>query len=186
MKIIYDLIRKIQFDLTCDRLGPDIIFTHWKLYFKNKANNLCKKKFGAFGKGSIVRPGAYIISCKNIFIGSQVIIRPDCHLYADADAKIVIEDDVLMGSGVHIYVNNHRYDDPHLPISEQGYYPSQDVKIKKGAWIGANAILLPGVIIGRNAVVGAGSVVTKSVASCDVVAGVPARLIRKATTAWQV
>jgi acetyltransferase-like isoleucine patch superfamily enzyme len=80
---------------------------------------------------------------------------------------------------VHIYVHNHKFEDPSIPVLEQGHSPSEDVTIKRGAWIGANAIILPGVVIGRNSVVGAGSVVTKSVDDHVVVAGNPATVIRK-------
>jgi len=68
-----------------------------------------------------------------------------------------------MGSGVHIYVHNHRFDRPDVPIIDQGHYASQVVFLKKGCWIGANTIILPGVTIGENGVVGAGSLVTKSI-----------------------
>ena len=68
-----------------------------------------------------------------------------------------------------------------MPISQQGYPPpsgSDSVKIKNGAWIGAGTIILPGVEIGSNSVVGAGSVVTKSIPDFRVYAGNPAKLIR--------
>jgi hypothetical protein len=80
----------------------------------------------------------------------------------DLDPSIDIQDDVAIGSGVHIYTNNHRFDDPELPIKAQGHHPPLPVVIEKGAWIGANAILLPGVTIGKGAVVAAGAVVTRT------------------------
>ena len=69
----------------------------------------------------------------------------------------------MIGSGVHIYTDNHKFDDPDRPIIDQGYYPSKEVVLRNGCWIGANAVILPGVTIGRNAVIGAGVVVRKSV-----------------------
>lgn len=99
-------------------------------------------------------------------------------LFADEYEGITIEDGVMLGAGVHCYVNNHRFDDPELPIIDQGYYPSQPVLLKAGCWVGANAIILPGVTIGENAVVGAGSVVTRSVPARSVAVGSPARVIR--------
>ncbi|WP_325051010.1 acyltransferase [Legionella adelaidensis] len=105
-------------------------------------------------------------------------------LFADPrenGAGIVIEDDVLIGSGVHLYVNNHRFENTKLPIMEQGWYPSKPITLKKGCWIGANAIILPGVSIGENAVVGAGSVVTKNIPAYCVAVGSPAKVIKKIT-----
>ncbi|WP_312364794.1 DapH/DapD/GlmU-related protein [Sphingobacterium sp.] len=92
--------------------------------------------------------------------------------------SIVIEDDVMIGSGVHIYVNNHKFDDITIPIIDQGYYPDLPVILKKGCWIGANTIILPGVTIGENSVVGAGSVVTKSIPKNVVAVGNPAKVLK--------
>ena len=94
-------------------------------------------------------------------------------------AGITIEDDVMLGSCVHIYVHNHKFDDPSVSIIDQGYYDSKPVLLEKGSWIGAGAIILPGVTIGKNAIVGAGSVVTKNVAAYTLVAGNPARMLRQ-------
>jgi acetyltransferase-like isoleucine patch superfamily enzyme len=91
---------------------------------------------------------------------------------------ITIEDDVAMGTGVHIYVSNHRYDITDIPIKHQGHYPVKPVRVCRGAWLGANVIILPGVTIGQNSVVGAGAIVTEDVEPFTVVAGNPARLIK--------
>ena len=102
-------------------------------------------------------------------------------LFADprpGGAGIVIENDVMMGAGVHIYVHNHRFDNPDLPIIDQGHSPSKPVVLERGCWLGALTVVLPGVKIGRNAVVGAGSVVVKDVPQGAIVAGAPARIIK--------
>jgi acetyltransferase-like isoleucine patch superfamily enzyme len=98
---------------------------------------------------------------------------------AAEEGGITIEDDVLIGAGVHIYVNNHRCDDPDIPVIDQGHHPPAAVVLKRGCWIGANSVILPGVTIGRNAIIGAGSVVTSSVPDKVVAAGCPARVIRQ-------
>lgn len=92
--------------------------------------------------------------------------------------KIVIEKDVLIASDVFIIDFNHginpltnNYLDNPLDCSE--------VIIKKGAWIGNGAIILPGVVIGEKSIVGAGSVVTKSVPPYSIAVGNPARVIKK-------
>lgn len=85
----------------------------------------------------------------------------------------------MLGSGVHIYINNHRFDRLDIPLIDQGYYPDSSVRLKRGCWIGANVVILPGVTIGENSVVGAGSVVTRSVPDGTVVAGAPARELQR-------
>ncbi|WP_400262021.1 acyltransferase [Sphingobacterium sp. SG20118] len=121
---------------------------------------LCKRKFRCFSDTAQFRSGAYAVGCSQISIGARVIIRPNTMLFAETvvpmDLSIIIEDDVMIGSGVHIYVNNHKFDNPNISIIDQGYYPDQQVVLEKGCWIGANTIILPGVTIGENAVVGAG------------------------------
>jgi acetyltransferase-like isoleucine patch superfamily enzyme len=99
-------------------------------------------------------------------------------MFADEFAGITIEDNVMMGAGVHFYVNNHKFDRRDIPLIDQGYYPSEDILVKEGAWIGANAVILPGVVIGRNSVVGAGSIVTKSLPDYSVAVGCPAKVIK--------
>ena len=84
----------------------------------------------------------------------------------------------MLGSGVHIYVSNHKYDVKHKNIIEQGHSEAKNVLLKEGCWIGANAIILSGVMIGKNCVIGAGSVVTKSIPDFSVAVGNPAKVIR--------
>lgn len=172
---------KIKFWKTTDRIGPDIAWTHWNLFFRTRMIKLCKRKFCRFANSADFRPGAYAIGCSQITIGERVVIRPGTMLHGEANAidlSIIIEDDVLIGSGVHIYVENHRFDNPNLPIIEQGHSEGKPVVLKKGCWIGANVIILPGVTIGENAVVGAGSIVTRNVEPYCVVGGSPARLLK--------
>jgi acetyltransferase-like isoleucine patch superfamily enzyme len=176
--VIPGFFARLRFWRTADRLGPDIPSTHWKLHFPIAMRQLCSKKFKQFGEGAEFRPGAYAISCSKISLGRRVVIRPGSMLFADprdGGAGIDIEDDVMIGSGVHIYVHNHRYTDPARPIIDQGYFASEPVRLQRGCWIGAGCIILPGVTIGENAVVGAGSVVVKDIPARVVAVGNPAR-----------
>jgi len=180
MFFLFELVQRINFWENADRIGPDIPYTHWRLHFKSTMRQLCQKKFKHFGKDAEVRPGAYAVCCSKISLGQRVIVRPGSVLQADprdGESGIIIEDDVMLGQGVSIYVNNHFYRS-RIPIIDQGYYKSEGVKIKKGAWVGANVVILPGVTIGLNAVVGAGSIVTRSIPDRVVVAGNPARIIK--------
>jgi acetyltransferase-like isoleucine patch superfamily enzyme len=181
--LITHIYRKIRFCLKTDRIGPDIPFTHWMLHFNVKMLKLCKRKFRKFHHTAQFRAGAYAVGCSKIEIGERVIIRPGCMLFGETndaiDLSIQIENNVMIGSGVHIYVNNHKFGRLDIPLIDQGYYPDEPVVLKDGCWIGANAIILPGVTVGRNAVIGAGSVVTKSIPDGVVAAGNPARIIKQ-------
>lgn len=175
------VLKRLVWYWKCDRLGPDIPMTHVFLYFKSTSRWICRRKFKSFGENAEFRPHAYAIHPSNISIGKNVIIHPGTMLFSDEtkEGTIIIEDDVSIGSGVHFYVDNHRYDRVDIPIKYQGFYPSRPVRVCRGSWVGANAIVLLGVTIGQNAVVGAGAVVTRDVDPFTVVAGVPARIIRR-------
>lgn len=176
------MIRKIKFWLFSKRIGPDMPLTHWLLYFNYLGRKLCVSKFARFGSNSFVRPGVYIVASDKVIIGCDVTLRPGTMLHADPrenGAEIIIEDKVLIGSSVHVYVDTHAYDNFDIPIFDQGFYESKGVVLKKGCWIGANSIILPGVTIGRNSVIGAGSVVTKSIPDYCVAVGNPAKVINK-------
>lgn len=179
--MLTELRGKIRFWTNTDRIGPDIPGTYWKLFLKSTMMKLCKKKFHYFSDSADFRPGAYAVGCSQISIGSRVVIRPGTMLHGETETlsvSIIIQDDVMLGSGVHIYVENHCFDDPNVPIIDQGHYNAKQVILEKGCWIGANTIILPGVTIGENAVIGAGSIVTKSILKGVVAAGNPAKIIK--------
>lgn len=182
IKLVKEFKQRWKWSKQVDRLGPDILGTYFVFFLPTLQKKICAEKFKYFGENAEFRMGAYAFQCSNIKLGDNVVIRPTSILMAAADAGIDIQKDVLIGSGVHIYVSNHRFDEISLPIYYQGHSPSRPVLIKEGSWIGANAIILPGVTIGRNAVVAAGSIVTKNVEDHTVVGGNPAKLIKKLTT----
>ncbi len=147
--------------------------------------NLCRIKFAEFGEGAEFRPGAFADACSKIRIGRNVVIRPGTFLFADpreGGGTITIEDDALIGPGVHIYTNNHEFKNPDIPIINQGYppaSPTDSVIVRKGSWIGSSVVILPGVEIGENSVIGAGSLVTRSIPPRSVFAGNPAIMIQQ-------
>lgn len=114
----------------------------------------------------------YINYGKNINIGKNVFINFDCTFLALGG--ITIEDDVLIGPKVSLITENH----PLNPKLRNGLI-GKPIHIKKNAWIGANATILPGVTIGENAVIAAGAVVSKDVPDDVVVGGIPAKIIKK-------
>lgn len=105
----------------------------------------------------------------NISIGNNVLINTNCLLMATGG--ITIEDDVLIGANVQLLTTNH-------DEYKRNLLKCKPVHIKKGAWIGAGATILPGVTIGKHSIVGASSVVTKDVGDYEVVAGVPAKFVK--------
>lgn len=119
-----------------------------------------------------VFPPFYTAFGKLTKIGKNVFINFGC-TFLD-QGSITIEDDVFIAPCVKITTEAH----PENP-EERHNLLIKPVAIKQNAWIGANAVILPGVIIGKNAIIGAGAVVTKDVEDNAVVAGVPAKFIRK-------
>ncbi len=85
---------------------------------------------------------------------------------------ITIEDEAMVAANVQLISNNH-------DLEERMIITCKPVRICRRAWIGAGSTILPGVTVGENAVVGAGSIVTKDVEADTIVAGNPARVIRK-------
>jgi len=104
-------------------------------------------------------------------LGKNVFINHDC-TFLDMGG-ITIEDEVMIGPKVCITTEGHPLN-PH----ERKQLQVKPVAIKRNAWIGAGATILPGVTIGENAVVAAGAVVSKDVSPNTVVAGIPAKVIK--------
>ena len=91
---------------------------------------------------------------------------------------VIIGNHVNLAQGITVTALNHNFDDSNKRIDEQGVSTSA-VIIEDDIWIGANAVILPGVTIGHHSVVAAGSVVTKDVPPHSLVAGVPAKIIKQ-------
>lgn len=93
--------------------------------------------------------------------------------------QIILEEDVMLGPFVYISDSRHEYDNPFIPIRYQGFQSFENVlTIKRGAWIGAGAIILGDITIGCGSVIGANSVVSVDIPSHCVVMGHPARIYK--------
>jgi galactoside O-acetyltransferase len=101
----------------------------------------------------------------------------NAHINASDGGEIRIGRDCLIGPNVVMRTTNHRYERTDIPMYMQGH-DAGSIVIEDNVWIGANVILLPNITIGSGAIVGAGSVVTKSVPTMTIAAGVPARIIK--------
>lgn len=109
---------------------------------------------------------------KHIHFGKDIFINQNV-TFVDLGG-ITVEDQVLIGPGVHLITVNHLID----PEKRRGLVV-KPIYIKKNAWIGGAAIILPDITIGENSIVAAGSVVTKDVPDNVIVAGTPAKIVTK-------
>ena len=164
-----------------------------------------KDTFNYFGKGStIMKPFLQLSGCKSIKVGSNttilsnarlavfgnsnkinIVIGDNCYIgfgfsaLASADAIIDIGDNVLFASNVLVTNENHGIDpESNVPYMDQKL-SAKDVKIGNGCWIGEKVCILPGVSIGEKCIIGAGSIVTKTIPSYSIAAGNPARILKQ-------
>lgn len=133
-------------------------------------NAVLKELFGDhIGTGTYIAAPLNGAALDKVKIGNNVFINSN--LLAMARGGITIEDDVQIAGNVSLLTNNH---DPY----DRMILPCKPILIKKGAWIGANVVVLRGISIGKHAIVGAGSVVTKDVPDYAVVVGNPAKGVK--------
>ena len=110
-----------------------------------------------------------VVHGDKVHIGNNVIVMPNSLMMASG--TITIEDNALVAAYVKLISNNH-------DLYDRAVLTCKPVVLKKNCWIGAGAVILPGVTVGENSIVGAGSVVTKDVPANTVVAGNPAKFIK--------
>ena len=145
--------------------------------------SILKALFGSVGENVVIDTPFHCNYGKNIHIGDNVIININCTFIDDAD--ISIGSNVLIASNVQIYTATHT-PKPSDRIIENWKEKGTDwfrtysdsVKINDGVWLGGGVIILPGVEIGENSVIGAGSVVTRSIPDNCVAVGNPCKPIR--------
>lgn len=129
-----------------------------------------------FKRGSMIDSFGSLTQKSGILeIGDNCGFSENCHIAVRGN--IQIGNDVIVGPGVKIFSENHSF----VKDAKTRKLPSQRIGVKIGynCWIGANAIILDGVIIGNNCVIAAGSVLTKSFKSNSIIAGVPAKILRE-------
>lgn len=133
-------------------------------------DELMHRIFPTMGQGSRVGTPLTAVRPHKVRIGRNVVVMPGCLMMSAGG--ITIEDGAMIAANVQLISNNH-------DLYERQVITCKPVHIGRNAWVGAGATILPGVTVGENAVVGAGSVVTKDVEADTIVAGNPARFIKR-------
>ena len=131
-----------------------------------------RKFIVSIGQGVNIEKGA------NVSEGTVIGNRSGVGINANLHGPVIIGDDVMMGPECIIYTRNHAYLDTTIPMRQQGFSEIKEVTIDDDVWIGGRVIILPGVHIGKGAIIGAGAVVTKDVPEYAVVGGNPARILK--------
>lgn len=124
------------------------------------------------GEGVNIEKGAHFNS--NVKIGNYSGIGVNCEL----NGPVILGDYISMGPEVVIYTRNHAFNNKEILIQEQGYEKYKQVIINDDVWIGRRVIILPGVEIGKGAIIGAGSVVTKDVPPYAIFVGNPGKIVK--------
>ena len=140
-----------------------------------KREALLRELFAEIGEGCYIEPplhanwgGRHVHFGRNIYANFNLTLVDDTHIY--------VGDNTMFGPNVVVATAGH----PLLPeLREQGYQYNAPVHIGRNCWIGAGAIVLPGVTIGDNTVIGAGSIVTRDIPANVVAVGNPCRVMRE-------
>lgn len=128
------------------------------------------------GPDTLVAQGAMLQG--TVTLGRNCSVQPYTILTGYKDAGITVGENVRIASHCMMVAGNHRFDDPNRPICQQGL-ETKPIVIEDDVWVASRVNIMAGVRIGRGSVLAAGAVVTKDVPPMSVVAGVPARVIKK-------
>ena len=142
---------------------------------QEKREAMLKDMFAEIGEGCYIEPplhanwgGHHVHFGKNVYANFNLTLVDDTHIY--------VGDYTLIGPNVTIATAGHPIDPD---LREQAYQYNASVRIGRNCWIGAGAVIVPGVTIGNNVVIGAGSIVTKDIPDNVVAVGNPCRILRE-------
>ena len=152
---------------------------HWMHRYNNSVellndarHGLLVEHFGQVGEGAVIRPPFYCDYGYNISVGRNTFMNFNCVILDVVQVRI--GDDCQIGPNVQIYTADH----PRDPEARRsGVEFGRPIHIGRNVWVGGGAIILPGVTVGDDAVIGAGSVVTRDIPPQATVAGVPAKVL---------
>jgi acetyltransferase-like isoleucine patch superfamily enzyme len=135
---------------------------------------LLPSQLGGMGENNYIQDSLFVSDPKKFFIGNNCHIARRVTITAGGGVRL--GDWVGIGPDAKIWSVNHRYSDPDTPYILQGW-DYAEVVIGDDVWIGANAFIMPGVRIGKGAIISAGTVLVRSVPDYAVVAGNPGRIM---------
>lgn len=161
-------------ELEADGLRADRLLRAYNATGRDEAERrhaLLADLLGAVGAGTVVRPPFHCDYGYNIRLGSGVFINFGA-VFLDV-AAIEVGDGCQIGPAVQLYAADHPRDPA---LRRQGFENGRPLRIGRNVWIGGGAILLPGITVGDDAIIGAGSVVTRDVPAGATVTGNPARV----------
>lgn len=172
---IYDPMDKELFEEQTKRLELLYEFNATRSSESEKRQKLLKEMFAEIGENCYIEPpfrsnwgGKHVHFGKNVYANFNLTLVDDTHIYVGD--YTMFAPNVLLATAAH----------PILPtLRQKGYQYNLPIRIGKNCWLGAGVIVLPGVTIGDNTVVGAGSVVTKDLPPNVVAVGNPARILRE-------
>lgn len=131
------------------------------------------------GEGTLLEPGCWITMAPE----AEIEIGAGCFLNRNtmvaAQGRVTIGDHVMFANGCFVGDAEHRYDDPELPVTWQGFTSKGPVAIGDNVWFGVNCVVTSGVSVGERCVVGANSVVTADLPARHICAGAPAKPLRE-------
>lgn len=162
-KLLYFLLGK-NMPVSYSKLGGNIA----KIIRKIAINLIIEK----CGKDINLEKGA--IFSVRIEIGDNSGIGINARIHG----KVIIGKNVMMGEECIIYTRNHEFMTIDIPMNKQGFQKEKIVTIEDDVWIGGRVVILPGVNVGKGAIIGAGSVVTKNIPEYAIVGGNPAKIIK--------
>lgn len=131
------------------------------------------------GEGTLFEPGCWVTLGPEatIEIGQGCFLNRGTMLAAVE--RIEIGDHTMFANGCFVGDGDHRYDDPSIPITWQGFEPRGPVRIGSSCWFGVNCVVTGGISVGDRAVIGANSVVTRDIPAGVIAAGAPAKVVRE-------
>ncbi len=181
---------------------PFLIASLFGRAWNKLASLLYAGAFAEYGRKSVIERPLRLLHPECISIGSGVFIGGGSWLQALASEKqqpriqigdscsvsgtcvlsavqeLILEEAVLLARNVYISDHIHAYSDLERPIRYQGVAKVAPVRIGRGAWLGQNVVVCPGVTIGAGSVIGANSVVTESIPAHSVAVGSPAKVVK--------
>jgi acetyltransferase-like isoleucine patch superfamily enzyme len=185
--------------------GPRLWLQKWRWYEQNSLPwNRARIHWEMMRRGAFVRWPVHgnvlqALQQKRLQIGREVLLEPGVWITAPGTARVRIGEGTFLNKGVmvaaedlveigaHCMLANgcfvsdasHRFDDPHKPITWQGFQSKGPTRIGDNCWLGANVVVTSGVTIGERCVIGANSVVTRDIEPFSIAAGTPAKVIRR-------